>query len=68
MRHVAGADIPREHLGPRNLRGAVDAIFEDIIAAVPIRPCEQLLLEQRCKGLAAKGCEVDRNTADNARP
>jgi len=68
VRHVARADIPREHLGPRNLRGAVDAMFEDTIAAVPVRPCEQLLLEQRYKGLAAKGREVDRNTADNARP
>src|SRR5438067_1168831 len=67
MPHVARADVACEYFRSRELRGAVDAIFEDIVAAVPIRPREQILLEQRRKGPAAERSDVHRNAPDQAR-
>jgi hypothetical protein len=45
MRHVACADVAREHFFSRDLRRAIDAIFQDAIVAVPLRPGQQLFFE-----------------------
>jgi len=67
MRQVARADVAREYLRSGHLRSPVDAIFQDAIAAVPIRPAQQSFFEQRCKGPAAQRSEVNRDAADQAR-
>jgi hypothetical protein len=46
MRHVAGADIAREYFASRDLGWPVDAILQGAIAAVPLRPSQELFFEQ----------------------
>ena len=67
MRHVARADVAGEDFFARHLRGGVDTVFQRAVTAVPIRPRQQLLFEQRCKRSAAERREVHRNSSDHAR-
>jgi hypothetical protein len=67
VRHVARTDVAGEDFIARHFRGAVDTVFQRAVTAVPIRPRQQLLFEQRRKRSAAERREVHRDSSAHAR-